>query len=101
MFPNKDSIMGIALHIIAAILIVIGISYNVFLSIPAFIIYGFFWEKTQHRYVWSVVNGKLHREKTGWFGWFTNHRIMEWLAWFVGAVVGSIAWFFINKFAIS
>jgi hypothetical protein len=87
--------MGIALHIVAAILIVLGISYNVFIAIPLFIALGFFWEKTQHRYFWSIVNGKLHREKTGWFGWLTKHRIKEWLAWAVGAIIGSVIWHFI------
>jgi hypothetical protein len=93
--------MGIALHIIAAILIVIGISYNVFIAIPLLGILGFFWEKTQHRYYWSIVNGKLHREKTGWFGWITNHRLLEGAGWLIGSFVGSVMWFFIKKFAIS
>jgi len=88
--------MGIALHIIAAIAITIAISFNAFLAIPSFLFIGFFFEKTQHRYYWSVVNGNLHREKVGWFGWFTNHRIREWLAWPVGAIVGSVAWLFIS-----
>jgi len=93
--------MGIALHIVAAVIMVLAISFNYFLSIPLFIIYGFFWEKTQHRYKWSIVNDKLHRESNGWFGWFTNHRIWEWVAWPIGALVGSIAWFLISKFAFS
>jgi len=88
--------MGIALHIIAAIAIVLAISHNAFLAIPSFAILGYFWEKTQHRYYWSIVDGKLHREKTGWFSWMTKHRIIEGAGWPIGALVGSIAWLFIS-----
>jgi len=88
--------MGIALHIIAAIAITIAISFNAFLAIPSFAILGFFWEKTQHRYEWSIQDGKLHRESTGLFGWMTKHRIIEGAGWPIGAIVGSVAWLFIS-----
>lgn len=89
--------MGVALHIIAAILIVLGISFNAFTAIPLFVVLGFFWEKTQHRYEYSVVDGKLHREKRGLFGWITKHRLLEAAGWPIGAIVASVAWLFIKR----
>ena len=88
--------MGIALHIIAAIIIVLAISFNTFLAIPAFAILGFFWEKTQHRYLWSIKDGQLHREKTGFFRWITKHRLLEAAGWPIGAIIASVAWLFIR-----
>ncbi len=83
---------GFFLHLIAACAIVTAIIFFPYLAIPAFVILGFFWEKTQHRYVWSVVDGKLQREKTGWFGWITKHRLLEGAGWPVGAIIGTIVW---------
>ena len=85
--------MGIALHIFGAISLVLATAYNVFLSIPILAIYGFFWEKTQHRYVWSIRDEKLHREKTGWFGWITKHRLIEAAGWPVGGLIAAVAWY--------
>jgi len=93
--------MGIALHIIAAMLIVLGISFNAFIAIPLFVVLGFFWEKTQHRYVWSIQDGKLHREKTGFFGWITKHRLLEASGWPIGAIIASVAWLFIRMALIN
>ena len=85
--------MGIALHIFGAIALVLAVSYNVFLSIPMLAIYGFFWEKTQHRYYWFInKDGKLDREKTGWFGWITKHRLIEAAGWPVGGLIAAVVW---------
>lgn len=86
--------MGWLWHGIAACAIVTGIIFLPWLAIPAFLVLGFFWEKTQHRYVWSVLDGKLHREKTGWFGWITKHRLIEAAGWPGGALIAAIIWLF-------
>ncbi len=82
--------IGFFLHLTAACVIVIAISLFHYLAIPLFAGLGYFWEKTQHRYVWSVVDGKPHREKTGWTGWITKHRLFEGSGWPAGALLGSI-----------
>jgi hypothetical protein len=87
--------MGIALHIFGGIALVLATSYNVFLSVPVLVIYGFFWEKTQHRYVWSIQNEKLHREQAGWFGWITKHRLIEAAGWPIGGLIAASVWEFI------
>jgi len=82
---------GFLLHTAAASVIVTATIFFPYLAIPAFAILGFFWEKTQHRYVWSVVDGKLQREETGWFGWFKKRRILEGSGWPAGAAIGFLA----------
>jgi len=79
------------LHTIAALGVVLSIAWIHWLAIPAFAFIGFFFEKTQHRYYWSVLfDGTLHREKTGWFGWVTKHRIIEALGWPLGGLVAVV-----------
>lgn len=84
------------LHGVAALAICAAIFWLHWLSIPCFAFIGFFFEKTQHRYFWSIVDGKLHREKTGWFGWVTKHRLLEAAGWPIGALIASIVWQFIK-----
>ncbi len=84
--------MGIALHLLGALAIVLATAWCYWLSILGFAFVGFFFEKTQHRYFWSVVDGKLHRKKTGWFGWVTKHRLLEAAGWPAGAFVACVVW---------
>lgn len=89
--------MGWLWHGLASLAGVIAILFCYWSSILVFAIFGFFWEKTQHRYEWSIdAGGMLQREKTGWFGWITKHRLVEAAGWPVGALIASIVWFFIS-----
>ena len=88
------------LHAIAALAIVLTALWIPLLAVVGFAAIGFFFEKTQHRYYWSIVDGKLNREKTGWFGWVTGHRIREALGWPLGALIASIAWMLMTKFGV-
>lgn len=85
--------MGGVYHLLAATGIVLGISWNHWLAIPSFFAVGFFWEKTQHRYYWSLEEGpagpRLHREKQGWFGWITKHRLWEAAGWGLGGTLAA------------
>jgi hypothetical protein len=66
-------------------------------AVVSFAAVGFFFEKTQHRYIWFIDRGgKLQRKETGWTGWITKHRLIEAAGWPVGALVGSIVWVIIK-----
>jgi hypothetical protein len=85
------------LHAVGSLVGVLAIAFCYWLSIPAFAVFGFFWEKTQHRYIWFIDRGgKLQRKKTGWFGWVTKHRLLEAAGWPIGALVASVVWFLIQ-----
>jgi hypothetical protein len=92
--------MGWLWHGLASLAGVMTILFCYWSSILVFAIFGFFWEKTQHRYYWFIDmdSGEpmLSREKTGWFGWITKHRLIEAAGWPVGALVASVAWYFIK-----
>jgi hypothetical protein len=92
--------MGGVLHLIAATVIVLGISWCHWLAIPSFFLLGFFWEKTQHRRKFTkvqdtkvLVDGKLStvftvRDET-FFGWITPHRLWEAAGWGVGGTLAA------------
>ena len=79
------------LHMVAGLVGIVLITVHTLLGVLYFGALGYFFEKTQHRYVWSVSDGELHREKTGWTGWITNHRLKEAAGWPLGALIASIA----------
>jgi len=96
LLENKDQIMGLLLHAIGSLAIVLGIMVHPLLGVLGFLILGFFWEKTQHRYVWGIEEGKLIRMETGWTGWITKHRLIEAAGWPLGALIASIVWMIIK-----
>ncbi len=90
------------LHGVAALVICAAIFWCYWLSIPAFAFIGFFFEKTQHRYVWFVDRGgKLQRKEQGWFGWVTKHRLREAAGWPIGALICCVGFFLISKFVLN
>ena len=81
------------LHMAVALVIVFGIGWSYWMAIPSFFAIGYFFEKTQHRYYWSAIltedgEPKLIREKEGWFGWVTKHRLLEAAGWGFGSILG-------------
>ena len=74
--------MGTFLHVVGG-LVVTGLAGLCLWSlILSFAIYGFFREKRQH-------------PGQGLFGWITKHRMLEAMAWPMGALIACVAWIFI------